>query len=242
MATAANLLIINPNSSQSMTDEVRVSVERCGAGACNVTYMTGPAGSPPQIDGAETSVLSCQACLPLVEDPESPFYYGRFDGILVACFSDHPLAAAIQRLPGAPVVLGLLSCSVSFAALNLNRPFSIITSNEEWVAILNAQTEKFLTKDVVDRKLWRGTVSSKLQVLQLHEPQNFQRIVERIQAENVTRLGSTAVILGCAGFSGLQYKLAALIGGTFFVDPVVLGFRTLLTTANYLNEERARAM
>ena len=233
-----DLLVVNPNSSRSMSDEIARSVaavDAFRAFAFKTTYMTGPEGAPPQIDGEETSHQSCDACLPLLKDPESEYFYKRYDGIIIGCFSDHPLVEALTCLTDAPPVVGLLNSSLSFVSLFPSGPSSVITSNKEWVEILDASVEKkFLTGEARARGLWKGTVSSNLQVLELHSEENFGKIVERIRRENVERLGSKYVILGCAGFSGLQYKLKKIFPEVIFVDPIILGFQTLLSSATFL--------
>lgn len=236
-----DLLVINPNSSRSMTEEIARSiaaVESFRAFAFRATYLTGPAGAPAQIDGEETSRQSSEACLPLLLDSRSEYHFQRFDGILVACFSDHPLVEALTGVAGAPPVIGLLNTSVSFVSLLGAGAFSVITSNREWVEILDASVRaKFVTGQVRDNGLWKGTVSSNLQVLELHSEDNFGQIVEVIGRENVQRLGSRYVILGCAGFSGLQYKLHKIFPEVVFIDPVVLGFQTLLSSASFLQSQ-----
>lgn len=237
----ALLLVVNPNSSCSMTDAVAASLAASDAFqgfAFEVRYMTGPPGAPRQIDGAETSELSCHECIRELADPGSEFYYEQFDGVLVACFSDHPLVAALAALPRAPVVLGLLDTSVSLVALAARAPFSVITSNCEWVEILDRSVqERFLTGHVREMQWWRGTVSSNLQVLELHDESNFEAIVKVIRAENVKRLGSKYVILGCAGFSGLQHRLNDVFREeqVVFLDPIIVGFHALLSSVTLLS-------
>ncbi|QLQ78690.1 hypothetical protein HG537_0B00400 [Torulaspora globosa] len=236
---AWQLLVVNPNSSCSMTEAIAKRVAECDAfRVAKVHYMTGPSESPRQIDGVATSNASCEACLRVLTDPGSEFYYSRFDGVLVACFSDHPLVAALAALPQAPLVVGLLDACVSFAGL-ARKPFSIITSNAEWVEILDESVEReFLTGHL--RSLWLGTVSSNLQVLELHDETNFQKIVDVIRAENVERLKSQYVILGCAGFSGLEHRLNKIFepNGVVFLDPIVIGFQTLLSSLTILQAMR----
>lgn len=200
--------------------------------------MTAPREAPKQINGLEASNASCDACLGVLRNPGSEFYYKRFHGILVACFSNHPLVAALAALPQAPVVMGLLDTSVSFCNLVARHPFSIITSNAEWVPILNESVEnEFLSGHM--RELWRGTVSSNLHVLELHDEENFQAIVDVIRAENQERLGSRYVILGCAGFSGLERRLNRIFEDrVVFIDPVLVGFQALLSSVSLLQAMR----
>lgn len=242
-----DLLVVNPNSSSCMTDEIARNIGESDAFRAfavgltlKVQYMTGPPTAPPQIDGLESSRQSCEECLPILTEPDSEYYYGRFDGILVACFSDHPLVEALNALPGAPLVLGLLNSCLSFVSLFPRGPFSIITSNAEWVEILDHSVEdKFLTGEVIQKGLWKGTVSTNLQVLELHSESNFQSIVQVIRENNVERLKSRFVILGCAGFSGLQYRLNKIFQEqeVVFIDPIMLGFQALLANASFVKSQ-----
>lgn len=221
-----------------MTESVAATVAACDAlrgFAFQVSYMTGPAGAPRQIDGAESSAASCDACLRVLCDPQSQFHYARFDGVMVACFSDHPLVAAIAALPEAPLVVGLLDATISLVALAARAPFSIVTSNAAWGPILDASVQdRFLTEQVRAAHLWRGTVASNLQVLELHDESNFQAIVDVIRVHNVNRLKSRYVILGCAGFSGLERRLGVIFPQVVFLDPIVVAFHSLVNSVSLL--------
>lgn len=68
---------------------------------------------------------------------------------------------------------------------------------------------------------------------------NFQAIVDVIRAENIQRLGSRYVILGCAGFSGLEHRLNQIFErGVVFIDPVLVGFQALLGSVSVLQAMR----
>lgn len=228
-----------------MTDELErtVSEQFNGRGSdCRLTYFTGPASCPSQIDGIEASLKSCRECLPVLTDSNSIFYYEKFDGILIGCFSDHPLVDKISSLPKSPLVMGLLNACISFVSLfpDINKPFSIITSNKEWVDILDESVnEKFINRDLIDKKIWKGIVATNLQVLDLHKSENFDKIVEIIKRENIDALHSKYVILGCAGFSGLQYKLNRIFEDedVFFIDSIVLAIKALYSYASYMDSE-----
>jgi Asp/Glu/hydantoin racemase len=99
---------------------------------------------------------------------------------------------------------------------------------------------KFLTGNTVNKNLWKGTVSTDLQVLDLHSPENFQQIAEIIHRENIRKLDSDIVILGCAGFSGLQNKLAKTFqrDGTLFLDTIEIGLQILITMIRFVNSQK----
>ncbi|SCW03002.1 LAFE_0G00782g1_1 [Lachancea fermentati] len=270
LRTGMRLLIVNPNSTQAMTDAVRDRVQLYlqhayryagdddGSPAGDkatvgdtptCVYFTAPADAPPQIDGEKTSRESCEKCLPLLcaRQANRRAYFDTFDGVLIACFSDHPLVAALRARSehGTPVVgifhAAMLECVAAGEA------FSVITSNDEWVALLDAAVARLLGcgaptwpgKDGAGGAagaagaglaLWRGTVASGVPVLDLHDERNFQEIAGRVRRENVARRGSRVVVLGCAGFSGMERAFARAMPPeqpVRFVDSVVAGLEML---------------
>lgn len=232
------LLVVNPNSSVGMTEEIQGNIERYWSSQPDniplIHYYTGPKESPAQISDEESSNKSRDVCFPELRDPNSPYFYGLYNGVLIACFSDHPLVEALSNTATASnsktVIIGLLNSSISYCSLQYNKTFSILTSNKEWVQILNNSVEnKFITMS--SKKLWKGTVSTDLEVLDLHNQQNFETIVSIAQNENVEKLGSNLIILGCAGFSALYPRLQSVWGNeklVRFVEPVTLGIETLI--------------
>lgn len=233
------ILLVNPNSSQSMTENMKINVESIFsrtsmADEVNVSYFTAPPEAPRQIENNETSIKSTKVCFPILNDSTSEFYYQRYDGILVGCFSDHPLVTALSNQNKIDnhqtIICGLLDTSINYCNMLNKKPFSIITSNEEWVSILNKSVEdKLLNINRVENNLWRGTVSTNLQVLDLDNPENLEQIISRIKNENVEKLGSDIVILGCAGFSCLKNPLTAAFNHEVtFIEPIYVGLNLLL--------------
>lgn len=232
------LLLVNPNSSAGMTEEIRENIEAYlqsqNGDIPIIDYYTGPKESPPQISDINSSNQSLAACLPELSDASSSHFYDLYDGVLIACFSDHPLVEALSSLAAkdnsSTIVMGLLNSSIAYCSLQVNKAFSILTSNKEWVDILNNSVEsKFLTNQ--SKKYWMGTVSTDLEVLDLHSPENFNTILSIAQKENKDRLGSNLIILGCAGFSALYPKLQEHWRDdktVRFVEPVTLGIETLI--------------
>ncbi|KAK5962997.1 Dcg1p PWA37_005453 [Arxiozyma heterogenica] len=111
-----------------------------------------------------------------------------------------------------------------------NQSFSIITSNKEWVPILKKSVEKnLLTNYVLKNNLWKGTVTTNLQDLDLHDSKNFNFIAKKIERENLNKFKSKLVILGCAGFQGLIESLTSKFNNKVeFVDPIIINVRLLV--------------
>ncbi|CEP64280.1 Dcg1p LALA0_S11e00540g [Lachancea lanzarotensis] len=219
-----HLLIVNPNSTQSMTDAAVAQIESylnkvypAVHRDIEIAQFTGPPDAPPEIDGEETSRDSTRKCLPLLckrttdTDGKDRQYFDTFDGVLVACFSDHPLVHELQaKTERATPVTGIFHAAMTTCLSRPGIPFSIITSNDEWVDLLDAAAERLLgaTRPFsLSKSPFRGTVASSVPVLDLHNPENLDAIAKRIYQENIDRLHTSTIILGCAGFSGMEQLL-----------------------------------
>ncbi|KAK8071435.1 hypothetical protein PG997_011638 [Apiospora hydei] len=92
----ARILVLNPNSSQSMTDGLNPVIKSVGLSpTTQVDTYTAPAASPASINNGEDIDASFKTVWDtfLKDGSEPPAY----DGILVACFSVHPLVSSIER-------------------------------------------------------------------------------------------------------------------------------------------------
>lgn len=218
------LLIINPNSSTSVTDKL-ASIESPGA---DLTFFTGPAdGAPPSIDDEETAQLSATACLPKIlelfqersaQDPgQVPFH-----GVLVACYSQHPLVPLLRdhlRPSAAKVdsagatgsvrhfantqavqVLGILEASVALALMVSPGPFGIVTTGAYWETVLAEAVAHFLGS-AQDVRRFSGVVASGVGVLDLHDRESNEQLQRAVSA--LLDRGASTLVLGCAGMSQL---------------------------------------
>ncbi|SCV02868.1 LANO_0G00738g1_1 [Lachancea nothofagi CBS 11611] len=249
-----HLLLVNPNSTESMTQAAGQQVEAYLNKAypgnfrdIEVSLFTGPPDAPPEIDGEKTSYESARKCLPLLcertLDTQRKQYFDTFDGVLVACFSDHPLVhQLLAKTESSTPVTGIFHASMTTCLSRPGAAFSIITSNDEWVELLDAGAEKLLGAPrpyAGSCCSFKGTIASSLPVLDLHNPKNLHAIAKRIYQENVRRLNTTTVILGCAGFSGMEQPLQQEIRNialehdsssqlnVTLLDSVVCGIETL---------------
>ena len=260
------LLLINPNSTESMTSAAAARISSYldaaypGKARDNfeVSLFTGPPDAPAQIDGEEASRESAAKCLPLLcqrATPSSRKYFDTFDGVLVACFSDHPLVHDLVReSEHVTPVAGIFHASITVCLARPAAPFSIITSNDEWVELLDSAAARMLgsTPPFANSPApFKGTIASSLPVLDLHNPRNLRAIARRIYDQNVLRLRTHTVILGCAGFSGLEAPLRQEITELArqddpntplqltLVDSVVSGFETLASMCRLARDAKA---
>ncbi len=221
MVTTSTFLIINPNSSKSVTD----NLEEILPVPPNTTlkFYTGPPNAPPEIDGPETSRQSTEACFPDLRD-----HYMDHDGFLVCCYSDHPLIYKLREITKKPV-LGIFQASVTYAVTTSPSKFGILTSTSSWESILDQAVKGFFGG--VDVPLFTGTVASNINVLKLGDPKYFKKLVER--AKICVDAGAKTILLGCAGLSGLEKKLEAEFEDVKFIDSVKFGSELLNTLVRF---------
>ncbi|EIW54339.1 uncharacterized protein TRAVEDRAFT_173547 [Trametes versicolor FP-101664 SS1] len=202
MTKAVSILVINTNSSQSMTTALGPILEDLLHPGLLIHYHTGPSGrSPPSVDDSTTSVLSAahtfEDLLPLITDKKGRTH----DAYLVACFSDHPLVGMLREHTSKPV-LGIFEASI-MQALALGRPFGIVTTGKYWEGALTAGVQRvFGSADMGGAFI--GVQSTGMTAVQLHEIEQSV-VAEKIAAatSRIVSKGARTIIMGCAGMSGM---------------------------------------
>ncbi|KAF6830350.1 hydantoin racemase [Colletotrichum plurivorum] len=180
----------------------------------------GLADCPPAINDDDQAAGSAAAILPrTIEHIRS----SAVDAVLVCCFSDHPLVAALARkFPGLPVT-GILQAALQKATADGGR-FGIVTTSLAW--------EPALTRSVEDLGFAAhsaGVVSTGLGVLELGDLER-RAVVDRIveSCAPLVKGGAGSIILGCAGMAPLEQDIrAALPPGATTVDGVRAGIEIL---------------
>jgi allantoin racemase len=117
------LLLINPNMTQAMTDEMVDAAQRVLPDV-DVLGVTATRGVPA-IDGYRDDVLGAAAVVDAIAS-----HNGGFDGAIVSCFGDPGLFAA-RELADAPVV-GIGEASY-LTAMTVGHRFSVLTTLERGV-------------------------------------------------------------------------------------------------------------
>lgn len=208
------VLVINPNCSVTMTESVKGALGGKFKDV-DIVFATGPEDSPAEIVDEKTAVRSAHGCWRLLGDSRSPLYYSNFDGIVVACFSDHPLVKMIRQQAKTeakpPPVCSLLHPCLSYLELfSGNGPcasFCIVTSSKEWMAPLDESIEAAVGPQAQAR--WCPTVAAGVPPLGLSGAAEYVARVIRDECLGVH--GSRTVILGCAGYSGIRDELEQLL-------------------------------
>ncbi len=189
------ILVINPNSSVSMTDHLRKELNRVKRSDTELTVVSVPT-APLTIESAYDEARAIPPTLDCVKKANEEGY----DAIILACFSDPGLVAAkeISRIP----VIGIAESTFHMASM-LGARFSILTTRKERIAskrehVFLSGLEHFLA----------SVRSLDLSVAETDsEPQKTKmRIFEETQKAIIDD-GAEVIILGCAGMAGYSAEI-----------------------------------
>ncbi|KAI0752872.1 Asp/Glu/hydantoin racemase [Daedaleopsis nitida] len=225
------ILVINPNSSQSMTRALGPILADLLHRDLLLRYHTGPVEAPPSVNDWSTSVTSAaytfgslhlQLGSARAEGEEE-----SIDAYLVACFSDHPLVGMLREHTTKPV-LGIFEASIMHA-LALGQPFGIVTTGSYWeVALTEGVKRIFGSADLGGAFV--GVESTGMTALELHKEDPIV-VADRIAAaaSRLVAKGARSIIMGCAGMSGMEEAVRAGCKGENIrvVDAVRSGVTTL---------------
>lgn len=193
------LLIINPNTTASMTEKVGHAAEQVASAGTEIVARN-PVTGPASIQGPEDG----EAALPglFAEIDRASAEPIGFDAIIIACFDDTGLYAARKRT-SVPVI-GIGEAAYHYAMLVAER-FSVVTTLSVSIPVIQ---ENIMRYGLSARC---GKVrASNVPVLELERPGSAA--CETISDEIANALlhdGSDAIVLGCAGMADLAADLSA---------------------------------
>ncbi len=215
-----DILLINPNSTRSMTDACLKSLVPYLPTHCTVTGFTAPYPGPSAIEGHSDAVLSASACLRAL----APLM-GKYDAFLVACYSAHPLIEVLREEAFAPVI-GIMEASL-YASRCLGGRFGIISTS-----VRSKWTQEEAVHAYGLGRYYVGSEATDLGVLELGS-QPREMVLERV-ADATRRLvdkGADCICLGCTGMTDMKEKVVetvALRDGVNVIDGVVVGVEMLI--------------
>lgn len=194
------ILVINPNSTASMTAQIGQSSRHCAFAGTEIEAVN-PIGTPASIEGHTDEALSVPAMLDLIRDGETR----GIDAYVIACFDDPGLAAAREIAKGP--VIGICQAAVQVATTIATR-FAIVTTLPRSVPIIEDLVEAYGASHRC-----RSVRAVDMPVLALEsDPATAEaRLVREIEAAR-DQDGAEAVVLGCAGMSELCQRLQLRTG------------------------------
>jgi allantoin racemase len=208
------LLIVNPNSTDSMTAKIAGCGRRFAAPS-TVINAVNPSDSPRSIEGYYDEAMSLRGLLEEIGKGERDGYHG----FVIACFDDSGLAASREIATGP--VLGICEAGMHAASMLAAR-FSVVTTLPRSVPII----EDLALLYGMQRKC-RRVRAADIPVLALEDEDGEAR--QKVLAEirkAVCEDGSEAIVLGCAGMADLTAWLSQE-AGVPVIDGVVCAVKML---------------
>ena len=206
------IFVINPNTSESMTDHIRRELEKVKGPDTELTVVN-PEHGPASIESAYDEMLAGPPTLELVRQANREGY----DAVILACFSDPALDAAkeISEIP----VIGIEEASMHLAAM-LGHKFSITTAFRSRVP----------TRDLHVRlrgveSAYASTLVLNMSVLEMdtHPERAKSRILD-LARQAVEEEGVEVIILGCAGLAGYAEDVERELG-VVVLDPTSVALK-----------------
>lgn len=191
----------------------------------HLSFLTAPSSSPTSITSVTSSVQSAAAALPAVQ---SHIAQHRIDGILIACFSAHPLVPMLRELTTIPTV-GIMQSAILFASQIGGCP-GVVTTDQRWEPLLTHE----IRAEGLDHLCGAGVISSGLAVLDLETLPRAEvlKALADMSKYIVEHRGADVIVLGCAGMVGLDAAIKDAVGnGVEVVDPVRCGLEMALGLA-----------
>ncbi|SHH13305.1 allantoin racemase [Cognatiyoonia sediminum] len=208
------VIIINPNSTRSMTDAMLAQARR-SAPKLAFEGWTSHDG-PPAIQGVTDGEAARAPLLKLVQQASSQ----GANGIIIGCFDDTALEVA-AGLADCPVI-GIGQASYHYAALR-NWRFSVITTLSVSKPIIQSNIERYGFDHVLSK-----VRASEIPVLELET--NTKRACKVVAQEALLAEQEddiSAIILGCAGMVEVADTVRSKLSTTV-IDPVECAARCML--------------
>ncbi len=194
------ILVVNPNTTASMTDKIRAAAEAAASPGTQVTAVN-PGVGPASIEGFYDEALAVPGLLAEVAKGEAR----RVAGHVIACFDDTGLEAA-RTLARAPVV-GIGEAAFHVAALVAGR-FSVVTTLGRSIPAIEFNLLKYGLAARCGR-----VRAAEVPVLALEDRNSDARRRIEVEIEAAKREDrAEAIVLGCAGMVDLAAALSARHG------------------------------
>ncbi|ORX43458.1 hypothetical protein DM01DRAFT_1399679 [Hesseltinella vesiculosa] len=214
------LLVVNPNTSKAMTHVITASVNntlQAYGGIVEATTVHVDHGVE-SVEGSFDEVVSAYWTLEKVV-PLLPSY----DGVLVACFSNHVAVKALREYTSKPV-MHIMEAAI-LQSLPLGAHFSIITDSGHWCPLLEEGVQSVLGS--LERcASVRSAEMTALDTVTLSQDQVVEKLASAGR-QAIDQDGAEVLILGCAGLAHTRERMVTLLGVPI-IDAVAAGVNTMI--------------
>lgn len=212
-----HILLINPNSTASMTSQVLESAVRVAYPTTRVTAVN-PVDTPVSIEGGADEAMAVPAMLSEIRKGQAQ----GVDAYVIACFDDPGLHAAREIARGP--VIGICQAAIQ-VAMTISRRFTVITTLPRSIPIIEDLVSAYGANHHC-----RNVRAINLPVLGLDEdPVEAERLLMLEIGKAKLEDRAEAIVLGCAGMSLLCDRLSAATG-----IPVIDGVTAAVKVAEAL--------
>lgn len=181
-----SVLIINPNSSQAMTDDIQRVAEEFAGGEFRVNTVCTP-GAPEFIDYYIDAAQAAPGMLQLIRD-----HYDQYDAFIVACHCD-PNLDLLKEVCAKPVV-GIGEASMKMASM-LGHSFSVISTGSHSIA----------NKEMLIHKYGLDTAAASVRAPEADVTSyNSADLFMSAAKAAIEKDSAEVLVLGCAGMAGID--------------------------------------
>ena len=216
----STLLLINPNTTASITALVLKHAKRFAAKGTTVRAVTGAFG-PRYIASRIGYAIAGHAAVDALANDTA-----RKDVVVLACFGD-PGLAALKEVSKVPVV-GMAEASILQASA-IGQRFSIVTGGERWQSML----EEFVAGMGLASRLASVRTVAPTGADIARNPKAAMAMLAKGCQACVKEDSADVVILGGAGLAGLAAKLASKVD-----VPLLDGVACAISTAEGLAAQK----
>lgn len=202
------LLIINPNTSDNMTNTAKVSAMGAKDEDTKITVISAPYG-PVTLEGYFDEMLSTIAVLEVIQKEKA-----NYDAFIIACFSNHPAIYAARQLTPKPV-LGIMLAPLTLACF-LGAKFSIVSTSDRWGPLLKSAVHDI---GMNDRCASVRMTGMDVEELDKKSNEELEEIIAATARRAIKEDGAEVIVLGCCGMAGMDTRLSKELGVPV-IDPV----------------------
>lgn len=211
------ILIINPNSSQQMTEDIRHTVAYAQSADVSVEVVR-MEGSPLVLESFSDYTLAGAQVIGYLNDlkVKGPFPY---DGVLLACMGDPCLYGVKEACP-VPLV-GIAEAGIAVANL-CGGKFSILASSAKAKPMMESMVQQY---GMNDRMASVETFALPIEDFMKDRELLCRKVKET--ADSAANKGAEVLLLGCAGMTMISDVLDDLTDIPA-IDPIKAGVEMLL--------------
>jgi len=206
------ILVININTSTSITEKMRSVIERVKRPDTEVDVIC-PEKGPVTIDSSYDEAYAVPPTLELVKDAQGKGY----DAILLGCFCDAGVEAA-REISKIPVIA--MEESTLADAITLGNKFGILTEKRPRIAMkeLHVRQAGLLDRLASIRALGLSTADLDA------KPEETKQVGFKLAQKMVEEDGAEVIIMGCTAMAGYNEDLERELNVPV-LDPTVISFK-----------------